>query len=393
MPKSVSKSPKRSIRKSPRRSTKKTRKSPKRSTSSKKTCKSPKRKSSVKKRAGKYHLGVQNLAGDVQDINGFIKGNIDATISDLKQHILDTQNIPVQKQRLIKATDNGHELLDDSRKISSYGFNDDDTIHMFVANVHGAFIRKFGKSGRGDGQFISPEGICVSNGEIYVADTGNNRIQVFDLHGNFSRKFGAQSDYPSGICVSNGEIYVSNAGLISGHGNHCIQVFDLDGNLIRMFGRQGQEDGQFYTPKGIYVSNDEIYVADTGNKRVQVFNLEGNFIRKIETGHIRGGIHVSNGQVYVVNIRHFIEVFDLQGKFIRKIGKWGSKDGDLNLPTYITVSNDEIYVSDTGNRRVQVFNLQGKFIRKFGNGVTQGICVSNGEVYVVSDYDVQVYEE
>uniref|UniRef100_A0A6C0KDC3 Ubiquitin-like domain-containing protein n=1 Tax=viral metagenome TaxID=1070528 RepID=A0A6C0KDC3_9ZZZZ len=358
-----------------------------------KTRKSSKiKRRSVKKRSGKYRLGVQNLAGGVQDINGFIRGNIDATIADLKQYILNTQNIPVNKQRLIKTNDKGYEVLDDARKISSYVFSDD-TIHMFVDNVPGTFIRKFGGSGRGDGQFSSPDGICVSNDEIYVADTGNNRVQVFDLEGNFVRKFGMGNlDGPSGICEASGEIYVSSTGQASGHGKHCVQVYDLEGNFVRKFGEKGDSDGQFYMPKGI-CANDDIYVAD--RNRVQVFDLEGNFVRKFETGVNSGGIDVSNGEVYVVKINHFIEVFDLQGRYIRKIGKWGRRDGELNSPAYICVSNSEIYVSDKGNNRVQVFNLQGKFIRKFGMGNLDGpsgICVSNGQVYVADYTGIKVFD-
>ena len=73
----------------------------------------------------------------------------------------------------------------------------------------------FGSEGTGDGQFREPHGMAVdSSGNIYVADTGNHRIQVFDTKGRFIRQFGSrgsgngQFDEPYGVAVdSSGNIY------------------------------------------------------------------------------------------------------------------------------------------------------------------------------------------
>jgi len=133
---------------------------------------------------------------------------------------------------------------------------------------------KIGGYGSGDGQLYLPYGVAAdSTGKIYVADTYNCRIQVFDSSGNFLFKFGEQGikdgqfRAPSGVAVgSTGQIYVSDTQ------NSRIQVFDSNGDFLYKFGTSGSGDGQFSIPNGIAVDSiGKIYVVDTGNYRIQVF--------------------------------------------------------------------------------------------------------------------------
>ena len=119
-------------------------------------------------------------------------------------------------------------------------------------------------------------GIAVHpSGDIYVADTNNDRIQVFDSDGAFISQFGSsgtgdsQFDYPFGIAVHpSGDIYVAD------YYNDRIQVFDSDGAFISQFGSSGTGDSQFNSPRGIAAhQNGDIYVVDTRNDRIQVFGL------------------------------------------------------------------------------------------------------------------------
>ena len=87
------------------------------------------------------------------------------------------------------------------------------------------FVFKFGSGGSGDGQFYAPEGVEVDNGNIYVADTRNHRIQKFDSAGIFVSKFGTfgsgngQFHAPAGVSVDIGNIYAVD------YGNNRIEVF------------------------------------------------------------------------------------------------------------------------------------------------------------------------
>jgi tripartite motif-containing protein 71 len=82
--------------------------------------------------------------------------------------------------------------------------------------------------------------------------------------------------YPSGVAVdSSGNVYVADSG------NHRIQKFNSSGSFITKWDSYGPGDGQFYSPYGFAVdSSDNVYVADSENGRIQKFDAAGNFITK-----------------------------------------------------------------------------------------------------------------
>ena len=78
-----------------------------------------------------------------------------------------------------------------------------------------AFVTAWGEKGDGPGQFNDPTGIAVTGGEVFVADSRNGRIQVFDFEGNFKRQFGepgkglGELSRPMNLRIANGELYVA----------------------------------------------------------------------------------------------------------------------------------------------------------------------------------------
>ena len=135
----------------------------------------------------------------------------------------------------------------------------------------------------GDGQFDFPVGVAVdAAGNIYVADTGNDRIQKFVSGGAFITKWGANGENdgefkgPQGMAIDgSGNLYVVD------WANHRIQKFDLDGNFLGKWGSQGSGDGQFDFPQDVAVDADgNVYVTDSDNNRVQKFDSSGNFLTK-----------------------------------------------------------------------------------------------------------------
>jgi DNA-binding beta-propeller fold protein YncE len=154
-----------------------------------------------------------------------------------------------------------------------------------VFNPDGTIAASWGGPGQGNGQFQEPWGIAVApNGNVYVADTWNHRVQYFDPSGKFLGKFGRLGDAkgqvgtdpgafwgPRAIAISpSGEVYVTDTG------NKRVQVFTLDGQFVRMFGGAGSEPGQFNEPVGVALdSAGDVWVADAWNQRVQKLDPEG----------------------------------------------------------------------------------------------------------------------
>ncbi len=133
-----------------------------------------------------------------------------------------------------------------------------------------------GKRGTTPGTFNYPTFICIdAQGLVYVVDSMNFRIQIFDGEGNLVSFFGESGDAtgylarPRGIAVdSYGHIYVVDALF------HTVQIFSKSGDFLGNFGKPGHQDGEFWLPAGIFIDDsNHIYIADSYNKRIQVFRL------------------------------------------------------------------------------------------------------------------------
>ena len=115
---------------------------------------------------------------------------------------------------------------------------------------------------------------------MYVADSGNNRIQKFDAGGNFLLKWGAfgtgnsQFKSPTDVGVdTTGNVYVTDAF------NYRVKKFDSNGAFLAVWGSQGSNNGQFNAPYGIEVDASlGVLVSDSNNHRVQRFSTAGTFV-------------------------------------------------------------------------------------------------------------------
>ena len=141
------------------------------------------------------------------------------------------------------------------------------------------FIRTIGSRGLAeDGKFNFPtNGAVDSKGNLYVVDTGNFRVQVFDKSGRYVRSLGKIGDVPGslarpkGIAVdSEDHLYVVDAAFQN------VQIFDTEGRLLLFFGTGGWGPGYFTLPAGIAVDpDDKIYIVDQWPGNVQVFQYTG----------------------------------------------------------------------------------------------------------------------
>jgi DNA-binding beta-propeller fold protein YncE len=232
----------------------------------------------------------------------------------------------------------------------------------------GNFIGKWGLTGNQTGQFNRPLGVTVDQaGNVYVADSGNNRVQKFGPTGAFMQIFGGDIPIP-GIVRTPSDVAVDAVGnvYIADTGNNRVSKYSSSGNALQFWGQQGTSDGRFNQPLGIVLDlAGNAYVTDGGNNRVQKFDLNGTFLTKWGTpGTGNGqfntpyGIAIdSSGDVYVAdNANHRIQRFSPAGAFIVSSGSLGSGNGELRFPSGLDIgASDRVYVADTVNNRIQRF--------------------------------------
>jgi len=278
----------------------------------------------------------------------------------------------------------------------------------------------FGESGSSFGQLNTAHGIAIApNGYIYIADSGNNRIEYFTKTGSYLGSwgsFGASTDNttqapsgtfnePWGVAVGpDGSVYVADTW------NNRIQKFSASGEFITMWGSGGLGNTpfEFYGPRGITVdANGRVYVTDTGNKRVVIFDQDGNYIAQIGSAGMDDGqfdepvgLAVdSNGLVYVADTWNYrIQVFapDVEGtsyNFLRSwtVDGWGSQSAQ-NKPFLALDASGNVYVTDPDNYRVIQYDILGNVVQVWGSystgidgfGMPVGITAdAEGHVWVV----------
>ncbi len=188
---------------------------------------------------------------------------------------------------------------------SIFGLAMDDNDRLFVSDGELHHVLVFNskhelESGFGDDVMRDPNGLAIDaeNRFLYVADTGLDQVLVYDADTlKLLRKIGTTGkdhtltdpgDFskPTNVAVDNdGNLYVSDTY------NDRVEVFDADGVFIRTFGKNGDGPGDFARPKGIAIDSDgHVWVADAMLNRLQVFTPEGHLLMGV------GGFGIQPGQ-------------------------------------------------------------------------------------------------
>lgn len=289
------------------------------------------------------------------------------------------------------------------------------------ADVAPAFVSKWGPDGDVAGKLNSPRAITVdSEGNVYVADSGDLSIKKFDKDGIFLTKWGSyRYTYApgtfGGLCGleadSLNNIYVADCSNARQH----VQKFSSNGEFLAVIGgSRGTEEGQFFGggQNDVAVdSKDNVYVLDaagqTGYYGVHVFSSNGTFIKRwgpfgsaplretYQDNELRSpfGIAIdSQDSVYITDGNREVKKFTKDGVFITK---WGIDKNGWYLfrnPSGIDVDDDNnVYVVDYSSHDIQVFSSNGVFLFKWGSlgsgdgqfNTPYGTAIYGDYVYVV----------
>ena len=242
-----------------------------------------------------------------------------------------------------------------------------DTVNsrVMVFDYTGSFIRQIGGRGNFAGAMVGPTDMGIYNNNLYVADYELGKIGIYSLTGEFIDYFAeANLKGPSGIKVVGDRFYVFDS--ISQE----VFILDSTGKVLNSFGGKGSEPGQFYYAKGINVDGEgNIYVADSNNFRLQVFTPEGQekAVWKSDQPDNAGGYTIprgvaidKQGNVWTANLlASGVSVTDPSGERLALYNQGESAEDSMTLPTGVFVDdNNRLYISELGKSRILVYDIR-----------------------------------
>ena len=241
-------------------------------------------------------------------------------------------------------------------------------------------VGKFGKENADpkDVSFLMPVSIAVDlGGNLVILDAKTCNVHILSKTGQELAKFGEPASpttgkieigtggffHPQALCLDDKDnIYVSDTG------NHRVRVFNPAGKVLNKFGVQGARLGEFNGPAGLVMDNAQnLLVVDEKNYRIQIFSSKGVFKNKFgKRGTGRSefanptGIAVdSKRNIFVTDRDMRIQIFDPEGYYLTE---FGTPPGNYKIaPKYFGIAMDDensVYVTDIANCQVLVYALK-----------------------------------
>ena len=178
--------------------------------------------------------------------------------------------------------------------------------YILVYQLNGCFVSKIGE---GEIKFNNPRGLACneSNGDIYICDSGNKRIQILSKEFQFKSQFGADKlKYPRDVRLSKEYIFILDKS------NPCIHMYDY--NLIFQKSVISREIGlQVVNPLYFFIDDfNNIFISDSGSNSIQIFNSQSESIHKINTSTSPMGVVVDNQRRVIVvcqAVRDCLQIF------------------------------------------------------------------------------------
>jgi YD repeat-containing protein len=290
---------------------------------------------------------------------------------------------------------------------------------------------QFGKAGSGAGQVNGPTAAAADpSGDLWVADTGNNRIDEFSATGTFIKAFGwgvdkgkeklevctteckagiagaekGQLSEPQGVAydAATEDLYVSDTG------NNRIEEFTTAGKVSKVYGTKGSGELQFNSPHGLTTEPDgDIWIADQANHRLEEITDKGKYVK--EAGVAKGeysDVTLCASKLFATNYAgQQVEEVGTEGKetILKTFGTAGKENGQFTQISRIACDpkNDDLYITDQGGDRIEVFTDAGKYAGSLGSAgsgsgelnTPVGVTVnSSGTAYVADNANNRMTE-
>ena len=197
-------------------------------------------------------------------------------------------------------------------------------------------------------------------GNIYIADTENNCVKVFDSTGKYLLKFGdnedeGKMDRPLSVAICGDRILISQ-------GNHCIMNYQLNGKFISKIGKYGNGELEFNYPSGLAIdeSNGNIYVSDCNNNRIQILSQDFRFISQFGKDILKSALDVklSKEYIFVLDVSNpCLHLFNYNHIIQKSVISRG-KGMQVIIPFYFFIDQtDNILISDRDSNSIH--NITG----------------------------------
>jgi YYY domain-containing protein len=244
----------------------------------------------------------------------------------------------------------------------------DDRGRLWVADFGNSRLRVFDKDGgylggwggRGDATFSMREPCAVSirGDDLYLADTWNNRVQLFSLAGEWKAR---ATDFfgPRGIAAApDGTVWITDTG------NNRLVFYDSKLEKRETVGKLGADAGEFSGPVGITTDPaGRVYVADVGNHRIQVLDSRGKFLAAWPfpgwKDWVEAHLEADETRVYVTDPgADSVVVFDTRGAVLRRVSA-AETSPPLSRPTGVALDrkNGVLYIVNSGKPGVSRIEL------------------------------------
>ncbi|KAI6660111.1 PKD domain-containing protein [Oopsacas minuta] len=280
---------------------------------------------------------------------------------DFKQDYLIKENIPIPIHSFY--TEGLDSLLEQLEKLGSI----QEIAESYKNKTQP--IRRIGKRGSEKGELYNPSGLALDGDKIYIADTENNRIQIFSTEGKFIHEFGKeQLNYPRDIALNKKWVFISDWRL-----NTISKFSKTNYQLIKSF----KED--VGAPCGLTTdTNGEVLVADSYNNRIAVFSSDLEYIREIGKDKLKypQDVKINNNNIFVVDRNEInnIHIFSKSGDLLKSFIKL--EDGRGIIYMCFDLYNN-IIISDELGSSINIFTEDGQLIHKIKCNRPIGIIVNN----------------